>query len=52
MIKSLIVEKQREIPQMKIMKRKLELEDTCNYVFVGLRRAGKSYLISAYIRFT
>lgn len=49
-IKSLIIEKQQEIPQMELMPRKLELEDTCNYVFVGLRRAGKSYLIFQHIQ--
>jgi predicted AAA+ superfamily ATPase len=43
-IKSLIIEKQNEIPQTELMPRTLELEDTCNYVFVGLRRSGKSYL--------
>lgn len=49
-IKSLIIEKQHEIPQMELMPRKLELEDTCNYVFVGLRRAGKSYLMFQHIQ--
>lgn len=49
-IKSLIVEKQNEIPTMEVMPRKLLLEDTCNYVFVGLRRAGKSYLMFQYIQ--
>ena len=50
MIKSLIIEKQNEIPTMEIMPRKLELEETCNYVFVGLRRAGKSYLMFQHIQ--
>ncbi len=49
-IKSLIIEKQNEIPTMEIMPRKLELEETCNYVFVGLRRAGKSYLMFQHIQ--
>ena len=49
-IKSLIVEKQNEIPTMEVMPRKLLLEDTCNYVFVGLRRAGKSYLMFQHIQ--
>lgn len=49
-IKSLIIEKQHEIPEMELMPRKLELEDTCNYVFVGLRRAGKSYLMFQHIQ--
>ena len=29
-IKSLIIEKQNEIPTMEIMPRELELEETCN----------------------
>ena len=49
-IKSLIIEKQNEIPSMELMPRKLELEETCNYVFVGLRRAGKSYLMFQHIQ--
>lgn len=49
-IKSLIIEKQNEIPTMEIMPRELELEETCNYVFVGLRRAGKSYLMFQHIQ--
>lgn len=49
-IKSLIVEKQNEIPGMEVMPRKLILEDSCNYVFVGLRRAGKSYLMFQHIQ--
>lgn len=49
-IKSLIVEKQREIPMMEIMPRELTLEETCNYVFVGLRRAGKSYMMFQHIQ--
>ena len=35
---------------MEIMPRELELEETCNYVFVGLRRAGKSYLMFQHIQ--
>lgn len=49
-IKSLIIERQNEIPAMELMPRKLELEETCNYVFVGLRRAGKSYLMFQHIQ--
>ncbi len=44
-IKSLIAEKQREIRNIELIKRPLNLEDTVNYVFVGIRRAGKSYLL-------
>lgn len=48
-IKSLIIEKQNEIPSIELIERPIELEDTCNYVFVGLRRAGKSYLLFQHI---
>lgn len=44
-IKSLIIEKQAEISRIKLMKRAFHFESTCNYVLVGLRRAGKSYLL-------
>lgn len=49
-IKNLIIEKQNEIPEMEIMPRELALEETCNYVFVGLRRAGKSYMMFQHIQ--
>lgn len=49
-IKSLILEKQREILQMELMRRKIEFEDACNYVFVGLRRSRKSYLMFQHIQ--
>ena len=49
-IKSLIIEKQNEIPKMEVMPRELVLEETCNYVFVGLRWAGKSYLMFQHIQ--
>ena len=45
LIKRLITEKQREIPKTALIKRPLLLESSANYVFVGLRRAGKSYLM-------
>ena len=44
-IKRLITEKQREIAKTVLIKRPLLLESSANYVFVGLRRAGKSYLM-------
>jgi Predicted ATPase (AAA+ superfamily) len=49
-IKSLIVEKQEEIRQIELSERPLFLEDTINYVFVGIRRAGKSYLLYQHIQ--
>ncbi|MDR0866030.1 MAG: ATP-binding protein [Candidatus Symbiothrix sp.] len=49
-IKSLIAEKQSEILGVELIKRPLDLEATANYVFVGLRRAGKSYLLYQHIQ--
>ena len=49
-IKRLIAEKQAEIVSVELMKRPVEIEATANYVFVGLRRAGKSYLMFQHIR--
>jgi len=49
-IKSLILEKQNEILNIELVERPLELEETANYVFVGLRRAGKSYLLYQHIQ--
>ena len=49
-IKKIITEKQEEISKTKLIERAIELEDNCNYVFVGLRRAGKSYLMFQHIQ--
>jgi len=45
LIKQLIAEYQREVVNIRLIERDYELEDGLNYVFVGLRRAGKSYLV-------
>lgn len=49
-IKTIIAEKQEEILSVKLIERHIELEDKCNYVFVGLRRSGKSYLMFQHIQ--
>jgi predicted AAA+ superfamily ATPase len=49
-IKMLIAEYQREIVGIDLIERSYEIEDTLNYVFVGLRRVGKSYLMFQQIR--
>ncbi|MDR3339642.1 MAG: ATP-binding protein [Candidatus Symbiothrix sp.] len=49
-IKSLILEKQHEIPGIELIERPMELEPTANYVLIGLRRAGKSYLLYQHIQ--
>jgi predicted AAA+ superfamily ATPase len=45
LIKLLITEYQREVMNVRLMERAYKVEDGLNYVFVGLRRAGKSYLM-------
>ncbi len=44
-IKRLIVGNQNSIQKIKLLHRKFHFEDKGNYVFVGVRRAGKSYLM-------
>lgn len=45
LIKLLISEYQAYVSQIELIPRNVELEDGLNYVFVGLRHAGKSYLM-------
>ena len=45
LIKLLIAEYQREAANVRLIERDYKMEDELNYVFVGLRRAGKSYLM-------
>lgn len=49
-LKSLIIEKQNEISSIELIERPLELETNGNYIFVGLRRAGKSYYLYQHIQ--
>ncbi|MDR2473799.1 MAG: ATP-binding protein, partial [Tannerella sp.] len=42
-IKRIINEKRNEIIGLDLVRRPINLEPSANYVFVGLRRAGKSY---------
>lgn len=44
LIKLLISEYQAYVSQVELIPREVELVDGLNYVFVGLRHAGKSYL--------
>lgn len=44
-IKNIIIEKQIAIPNYKLTPRKITFGDQSNYILVGLRRAGKSYLL-------
>jgi predicted AAA+ superfamily ATPase len=44
-IKILMAEYQRKVVDIGFIERPYKMEDALNYVFVGLRRAGKSYLM-------
>ena len=44
-LKSVLADNQVEIPRHDVIPRKFEFEEFGNYVFVGIRRAGKSYLL-------
>ena len=44
-IRKIIVEWQSIIPNIKLMQRPVEFEEKGNYVFVGIRQCGKSYLL-------
>lgn len=44
-IKYLIIEYQQFTEKITLTERDIHLSDQLNYVFVGLRRAGKSYLM-------
>ena len=44
-IKTIIIEKQISVSQYYVVKRDFSFELNANYVLVGLRRAGKSYLL-------
>jgi predicted AAA+ superfamily ATPase len=44
-LKSVLVDYQLEIPRHKVLPRNFRFEEFGNYVFVGIRRAGKSYIL-------
>ena len=48
-IKRIIIEKQDEVADIEAISRDAVLEPNANYVFIGLRRAGKSYLMFQHI---
>ena len=45
LIKKLIAENQQYVKSISLIQRNVFIADTLNYVFVGLRRAGKSYTL-------
>ena len=44
-IKTIITEKQNTVTKYSVIKRNFDFDSSANYVLVGLRRAGKSYLL-------
>lgn len=44
-LKRIIADNQAEVPNYKVIPRDFTFEEFANYVFVGIRRAGKSYLL-------
>lgn len=49
-IKEIIIEYQKLIPRIQLIERDIQIDPTPNYTFVGLRRAGKSYMMFADIQ--
>ncbi len=49
LIKNIIVENQSIIQSIKFVRRDCKFDDNLNYVLVGIRRAGKSYLLYQHI---
>ena len=45
LFKKILIDNRRLISQIDFIERDIVLEDNLNYVFVGLRQAGKSYLM-------
>lgn len=50
LIKNIILEQQARIPGIPLIKRHATFDENCNYVLVGLRRAGKSYTLFEHIQ--
>lgn len=44
-LKSVIADNQLEVPKHKVIPRDFSFEEFGNYVFLGIRRAGKSFLL-------
>lgn len=50
LIKQIILKQQKFIENVELLPRELNIEKAGNYVFVGIRRAGKSYMLYQYIK--
>ena len=49
-LKKIIIQNQSRLRNLKVIPRSIEIEEHGNYVFVGLRRAGKTYLFYQVIK--
>lgn len=49
-IKEIILRQQAFVCKVKLLPRAIELDENANYVLVGMRRAGKSYMLYQYIQ--
>ena len=49
-IKKIIIQHQNRLSSLKIIQREVDIEKNGNYIFVGLRRAGKTYLLYQIMR--
>ncbi|RLD46915.1 MAG: ATP-binding protein [Bacteroidetes bacterium] len=49
-IKNIIIQNQQRFKELNIISRSVEIENNGNYVFVGLRRVGKTYLLYQIIK--
>ena len=45
LLKSVMLDNQKEVQRYEVFKRDFHFEDFDNYVLIGIRRAGKSFLI-------
>lgn len=50
LIKQIILRQQKFIENVQLLPRQLDIEEAGNYVFVGIRRAGKSYMLYQFIQ--
>lgn len=44
-IKEILLENRKEIESQQVVHRNIEKEDFANYVLIGVRRAGKSFML-------
>ena len=49
-IKQCLISKQREVDEAVLVERPIDFEENGNYVIVGVRHAGKSYLLYQRVR--